>query len=116
MVTRAGRDLESVREAAEGMGEVVWSMVNRRPRRRSTRDIGTHRRVLWVETSLADLKEIKDALDGTVNDVFLTVVGERAAEVAASRGIRTEGLQLRGVSRCRSARGRVSRRSATGSR
>jgi WS/DGAT/MGAT family acyltransferase len=96
MVTRPAATLESVRGAAEGVGEVVWSMVNPAPKTPLNRDIGTHRRVLWVETSVAELKEIKDALGGTVNDVFLTIVASSLQKWLHSRGIRTEGLQLRG--------------------
>jgi diacylglycerol O-acyltransferase len=96
MVAHPGATAESVREAAEGMSEVLWSMVNPAPRTPLNQDIGTHRRVEWVETSLADLKEIKDALGGTVNDVFLTVVASSLQRWLQSRGIRTEGLQLRG--------------------
>ena len=45
--------------------------------------IGPHRRVLWVRCRLDDLKEIKNALGGTVNDVFLAVVAGRARPLAA---------------------------------
>jgi WS/DGAT/MGAT family acyltransferase len=96
MVAHPATTLESVREAAEGVGEVMWSMVNPAPKTPLNRDIGTHRRVLWVETSLADLKEVKDALGGTVNDVFLTVVASSLQRWLHSRGVRTEGLELRG--------------------
>jgi WS/DGAT/MGAT family acyltransferase len=96
MVAHPSTTLGNVREAAEGMGEVVWSMVNPAPKTPLNGNIGTHRRVLWVETSLADLKDIKDGLGGTVNDVFLTVVASALQKWLHSRGIRTEGLQLRG--------------------
>jgi WS/DGAT/MGAT family acyltransferase len=37
-------------------------------------DIGPHRRFAWVRASLGDVKAIKDALGGTVNDVVLATV------------------------------------------
>jgi diacylglycerol O-acyltransferase len=96
MIAHPSETAENLRETAEGVGEVVWSMVNPAPRTPLNQDIGTHRRVLWVETSLAELKEIKDGLGGTVNDVFLAVVAGALQRWLHSRGIRTEGLQLRG--------------------
>src|SRR6202012_151772 len=46
---------------------------------------------------LADYKEVKDALGGTVNDVVLTVVSGTLAGWLRSRGVRTEGLEMRAL-------------------
>ena len=59
--------------------------------------IGPHRRVLWIRFPLADLKAIKNELGGTVNDVFLAVVSGALARWLQRRGVRTEGLELRGI-------------------
>ena len=69
----------------------------RRPRRRSTSQIGPHRRYAVVRQELADYKEVKDALGGTVNDVVLTVVSGALARWLRSRGVRTEGLEMRAL-------------------
>jgi WS/DGAT/MGAT family acyltransferase len=53
--------------------------------------------VWWVRSRLADFKEIKDALGGTVNDVVLTVVSGALGRWLRSRGVRTEGLELRAL-------------------
>ena len=47
--------------------------------------------------ALADLKEIKNALGGTVNDVFLAVVAGALARWLRGRGVRTEGVELRAL-------------------
>ena len=73
----------SVREAAEGVGEVVWAGLNPAPDVPLNVPIGPHRRVRWVQSRLADFKEIKDALGGTVNDVVLAVVAGALAQLAA---------------------------------
>jgi WS/DGAT/MGAT family acyltransferase len=86
-----------VREAAEGLGEIAWSFANPPPRTPLNVPIGPHRRVLWIRFPLADLKEIKNRLGGTVNDVFLAVVSGALARWLRRRGIRTEGLELRGI-------------------
>ena len=94
-VTHPERTLERVREAAVGVGEVAWAGINPPPPTPLTGDIGPHRRFFVVRERLDDLKEIKDAFGGTVNDVVLAVVAGALATFMRSRGIRTEGLELR---------------------
>jgi WS/DGAT/MGAT family acyltransferase len=86
-----------LRETAEGAGEVLWGTVSRAPECPLNVPIGPHRRVVWVDARLADLKEIKNELGGTVNDVFLTIVSGALARWLRTRGVRTEGLELRGA-------------------
>ena len=57
--------------------------------------IGSHRRIVWVRTELAQFKAIKNSLGGTVNDVVLAVVTGALARWLRTRGVRTEGLELR---------------------
>jgi WS/DGAT/MGAT family acyltransferase len=86
-----------VLEAAEGLGAIAWSFANPPPRTPLNVAIGPHRRVLWTRFPLVDLKEIKNRLGGTVNDVFLATVSGALARWLRRRGIRTEGLELRGI-------------------
>jgi diacylglycerol O-acyltransferase / wax synthase len=60
-------------------------------------EIGSHRRVWWVQSRLSDFKEVKDALGGTVNDAVLTVVAGALGRWLRTRGVRTEGLELRAL-------------------
>jgi diacylglycerol O-acyltransferase len=94
---RPGRSLEQAREAAEGIGEVVWAGLNPAPDVPLNVPIGPHRRVRWVQSRLADFKEIKDALGGTVNDVVLAVVAGALGRWLRTRGVRTEGVELRAL-------------------
>ena len=50
-----------------------------------------------MRQELAVLKEIKNALGGTVNDVVLTVVTGALQKWLRSRGVRTEGVELRAL-------------------
>jgi diacylglycerol O-acyltransferase / wax synthase len=84
-------------EAAEGLGEVAWSFINPPPATPLNVPIGPHRRVLWLGFPLKDLKAIKNSLGGTVNDVFLAVATGALRRWLHSRGVRTEGLELRGI-------------------
>ena len=92
-----GRTLEGARQALEGVGEVVWAGLNPAPDVPLNVPIGPHRRVYWLQCELADFKAVKNALGGTVNDAFLTVVAGGLSRWLRSRGVRTEGLELRGL-------------------
>jgi WS/DGAT/MGAT family acyltransferase len=85
------------REAAEGLSEIVWAGLNPAPATPLNVEIGPHRRVAVVRHDLEDFKQIKNALGGTVNDVVLTVVSGALREWLHSRGVRTEGMELRGL-------------------
>jgi diacylglycerol O-acyltransferase len=50
------------------------------------RPIGPHRRVQSVKVPLQDLKDVKDAFGGTVNDVVLAVIGEAISRWLDERG------------------------------
>jgi diacylglycerol O-acyltransferase / wax synthase len=92
-----GRSLEQAREAAEGLGEIVWAGMNPAPDVPLNVPIGPHRRVRWVQSRLSDFKEIKNALGGTVNDSVLAVVAGALGRWLRTRGVRTEGLELRAL-------------------
>jgi diacylglycerol O-acyltransferase / wax synthase len=89
--------LSVAREAAEGVGEVAWAMANPAPACPLNVPIGPHRRYAVVRAELRDLKEVKDALGGTVNDVVLTCVSGALRRWLHARGVRTEGVELRAL-------------------
>jgi WS/DGAT/MGAT family acyltransferase len=96
-VRHPGETLDELREGAEGLGSIAWKFANPPPPTPLNVPIGPHRRVRWVRMPLADLKAIKNELGGTVNDVFLAVVSGALAATLKRRGVRTEGLELRGI-------------------
>ncbi len=59
--------------------------------------IGPHRRVFWLQSDLTDFKAVKNALGGTVNDVFLATVAGGLGKWLRTRGVDTEALELRGL-------------------
>jgi diacylglycerol O-acyltransferase / wax synthase len=95
--THPGSALHGTREALEGLGEVVWAGLNPAPDTPLNVEIGPHRRLVWVRHELADFKRVKDALGGTVNDVVLATVAGALQKWLRSRGVRTEGLELRAL-------------------
>jgi diacylglycerol O-acyltransferase len=95
--TRPASSLGIIRDAVEGVGEIVWAGLNPAPQTPLNVEIGPHRRYAVASQRLADYKEIKDALGGTVNDVVLTVVSGALARWLHGRGVRTEGLEMRAL-------------------
>src|SRR5436190_2444598 len=95
--TRPEAAVGRAREVVEGLGEFVWAGLNPAPDTPLNVEIGPHRRLGVVRNDLDDFKRIKDALGGTVNDVVLAVVAGALRRWLHSRGVRTEGLELRGL-------------------
>ena len=94
---RPAWSLGVLRDAAEGVGEIVWAGLNPAPETPLNVEIGPHRRYAVVRHQLEDYKAVKNALGGTVNDVLLTVVSGALARWLHSRGVRTEGLVMRAL-------------------
>jgi diacylglycerol O-acyltransferase len=85
------------REAAEGIGEIVWAGLNPAPETPLNVHIGPHRRFLGIADRLEDFKLVKNAFGGTVNDVVLAVVAGALRSFLISRGEHTEGVELRAL-------------------
>jgi WS/DGAT/MGAT family acyltransferase len=96
-LTRPQRAIAEARTALEAVGEVAWAGMNPAPDTPLNVEIGPHRRFTGVRTQLADFKAVKNAFGGTVNDVVLTVVAGSLRTWLRSRGMRTEGLELRAL-------------------
>jgi len=60
-------------------------------------EIGPHRRLAITQADLAELKRVKDAHGGTVNDVILSIVAGALGKYLRARGHGTEGLELRAM-------------------
>ncbi|MDQ3103550.1 MAG: WS/DGAT domain-containing protein, partial [Actinomycetota bacterium] len=60
-------------------------------------EIGSHRRFAWVRGDLGELRRIKQAHGGTVNDVVLSVVAGALGKHLRSLGHPTEDLELRAM-------------------
>jgi diacylglycerol O-acyltransferase / wax synthase len=97
LATRPAATLHAAREAAEGVAEVAWAGLNPAPDTPLNVPIGPHRRFATVRCELSDFKLVKNAFGGTVNDVVLATVAGGLREWLRSRGVRTEGLELRAL-------------------
>jgi diacylglycerol O-acyltransferase / wax synthase len=97
VIAHPDQALVRAREAAEGIGEIVWAGLNPAPETPLNVDIGPHRRFVGVANQLEDFKLIKSAFGATVNDVVLAVVAGALRNFLIARGIRTEGMELRAL-------------------
>jgi diacylglycerol O-acyltransferase / wax synthase len=91
------RTFSAAREAAEGIGEIVWAGLNPAPPTPFNVEIGPHRRFGGIAAQLEDFRLVKNTFGGTVNDVVLTVVAGALRAFLIERGVRTEGLELRAL-------------------
>ena len=95
--TQPTSSLHAARESVEGVAEVAWAALNPAPETPLNVPIGPHRRLVMIRSELSDFKLVKDVFGGTVNDVVLTVVAGGLRRWLRSRGVRTEGLELRAL-------------------
>lgn len=89
--------VDALREAAEGIGEIVWAGLNPAPETPLNVPIGPHRRYAIVRNQLEDFRYVKGVFGGTVNDVVLAIISGALGRWLRSRGMRTEGLELRAL-------------------
>src|SRR5271168_1287377 len=97
VITHPDHAFASLREAAEGIGEIIWAGLNPAPETPLNVHIGPHRRFVGVADRLDDFKLVKNAFGGTVNDVVLAVVAGALRTFLISRGRHTEGVELRAL-------------------
>jgi diacylglycerol O-acyltransferase len=96
-VSHPDRAWDRAKEAAEGIGEIVWAGLNPAPETPLNVPIGPHRRFVGVRAELSDFKTVKNAFGGTVNDVVLAVVAGALRTFLEARGRRTEGVEMRAL-------------------
>jgi diacylglycerol O-acyltransferase len=80
-----------------GLGALARAGLSPPPKTPYNTPIGPHRRFTWVRAGLADVKRIKDALGGTVNDVMLAIVAGALGRHLRRRGVDTDGMELRAM-------------------
>ena len=78
----------------EQTGALAFAGVRSAPQTPLNQPIGPHRRYGWVNSSLATFKQIKNGLDGTINDAVLTTVSLGLGRWLRRRGADTDGLTL----------------------
>ncbi|HEX5983826.1 MAG TPA: wax ester/triacylglycerol synthase family O-acyltransferase [Solirubrobacterales bacterium] len=91
--------LRGPRQVLKGLGDTskIVSAGMAAPHSVFNVEIGPHRRFQMTQTDLDDLKRVKDAHGGTVNDVILSIVAGGIGKYLRARGHDTDGLELRAM-------------------
>ena len=88
----------AVRRAAEAVGasvDLLGRVVRSAPQSPLNRRLGPHRRFATVRCELEDLRTIRRAFGGNINDSVVAVVGDAVGRLLRWRGHATEDLDLR---------------------
>jgi WS/DGAT/MGAT family acyltransferase len=88
---------QSIRHATEALHGLrsMWGLTSTSGLASLNGPIGPHRRYHWARGSLADVKTIRNALGGTVNDVVLAAITRGFRDLLISRGGQVEGCSVR---------------------
>jgi len=85
------------RSLLAGLGEFLASGLRPAPASAYNVATGGHRRFTWVPVSLAEVKAVKDALGGSVNDVVMAAVSGALRRHLARRQEDVAGLTLKAM-------------------
>lgn len=98
---RAAREPRRARQRAAdglaGLWEVTWNLARPAPRVPLNAAIGPGRGFHWANFGLAEFKQVKNALGGTVNDVTLAVVSGALRRWLLERDVAVAGLELKAL-------------------
>jgi diacylglycerol O-acyltransferase / wax synthase len=83
--------------ALGGLGEAFGAGLHRASATPLNVEIGPHRRFDWLRYELGDVKELKNRLGGTVNDVVLANVAGGLRRFLSARGEDVSGLDFRAM-------------------
>ena len=87
--------LGSLLEDAEAVVETLGAGLRSASNTPLNRPLGPHRSFDWLDMKLADVKQVKDRLGGTVNDVVLATVAGALRRFLERRRIDVDRLRLR---------------------
>jgi WS/DGAT/MGAT family acyltransferase len=97
---RPRESVAALGERVAALGETLGSALSPASETPLNRPIGPHRRFDWTSFDLAEVKDVKNALGGTVNDVVLATVAGALGRFLAQRGITPatqRGMELRAL-------------------
>jgi WS/DGAT/MGAT family acyltransferase len=80
-----------------GLWEVSWALTKPAPEVPLNVEIGPRRAFHWADSSLDELKQVKNALGGTVNDVSLAVCAGALRRWLSDQGVSPDGLELKAL-------------------
>jgi WS/DGAT/MGAT family acyltransferase len=92
-----GRARKRAADGLAGLWEVTWALTRPAPKVPINVEIGSHRSFSWTQFRLAEFKQIKNILGGTVNDVTLAVTAGAMRRWLAEHGSDPDRLPMRAL-------------------
>ncbi len=92
-----GRARRRAADGLAGLWEVSRNLARPAPRVPINTAIGASRSFAWADFELAELKRIKNAFGGTVNDVSLAVVAGALRRWLGERDVALDGVELKAL-------------------
>jgi diacylglycerol O-acyltransferase len=98
---RAAREPQRARRRAAdglaGLWEVTWNLARPAPKVPLNTEIGPNRSFCWASFDLAEFKQVKNMLGGTVNDVTLAVTAGALRRWLVERQVAVDGIELKAL-------------------
>jgi diacylglycerol O-acyltransferase / wax synthase len=88
---------ERARQITGAVTTAVPSLLQPAPRTPFNAPLSTERRFAWQTLPFAEVRAVRAALGGTVNDVVLTVLSGALGHYLRAHGHRTDGVELRAM-------------------
>jgi WS/DGAT/MGAT family acyltransferase len=92
-----GRARSRASDGLAGLWEVTWNLARPAPKVPLNAEIGPDRSFCWASFDLAEFKQVKNSLGGTVNDVTLAVVAGALRRWLTEREVAVDGLELKAL-------------------
>jgi len=97
MVRDPEPQMRKVADAVAGVLEAFAPALNPASPTPLNVEIGPHRRLDWLEMRIVDVKAIKKAFGGTLNDVVLAIVSGAVRTFLTKRGLDADALDIRAL-------------------
>jgi WS/DGAT/MGAT family acyltransferase len=88
---------ERARQIMNAVVSTMPSVLQPAPRMPFNGPLSPDRRFAWAEMPFAEIRSIRSAFGGTINDVVLTVIAGGLGRYLRSHGHRTEGVEVRAM-------------------
>ncbi len=91
----AFKSQSDLRAAVRGLADLTLKTIRRPSRTPLNKPIGPHRRFDWLTMALGELKAVRRAFGGSINDVVLAIVAGGVRRFLQHRGVSLDGIQFR---------------------
>jgi diacylglycerol O-acyltransferase len=95
VIANPGESGPKILDVAKGLGETAGAALPLPPKTPINVETGPNRGYMSTSFPLAEFKEIRKSLGGTINDVVLEVAGDALGRYFRDHGLDTEGMELR---------------------